>query len=371
MKILYVTRKFPPTVGGMENVAAWLYEELAARETVKLIKFGGTNKYLPVVFPWLVCRALVAGWLIRPDIIYVQDGLMGAATPIFKLLLRRPVVATIHGSEMVYNNPLYVKTVIPALRRLSVAVAISGATKEKVQEKLPGVPTQIIHWGAKDDFYLRVDRERIRKALGGSIGVDMVGRPVIYLAGRMTGRKGARWFVEQVMPGLLTEIPDLICLIAGEGKDYEATKASINRLGIEKSVHLLGYALGDQRKQLYNAADLFIMPNRDGFGFEGFGMVAIEATSCGTPAIVGAFAGTVDAVIEGKTGWLIPVDDTKAYLRKIVSEVNRPSLSRSDVRRETLQAYDWDRTAGAYLTLFDNTINTSHKGLLFNRDRLR
>jgi hypothetical protein len=59
MKILYVTRKFPPTVGGMENVAAWLYEELAQRETVKLIKFGGANKYLPIVFPYLVVRTVL------------------------------------------------------------------------------------------------------------------------------------------------------------------------------------------------------------------------------------------------------------------------------------------------------------------------
>ncbi|QQS18918.1 hypothetical protein IPL68_02550 [Candidatus Saccharibacteria bacterium] len=61
MKILYVTRKFPPTVGGMENVAAWLYDELAKRADVKLIKFGGANKWLLVVFPWLTLRAIATG----------------------------------------------------------------------------------------------------------------------------------------------------------------------------------------------------------------------------------------------------------------------------------------------------------------------
>ncbi|QQS20165.1 glycosyltransferase family 4 protein [Candidatus Saccharibacteria bacterium] len=359
MKVLYVTRKFPPTVGGMENVAAWLYEQLATRATVKLIKFGGANKYLPVVFPWLVLRAVFTGWIFRPDIIYVQDGLMGAATPIFRALLRRPVVATIHGTEMVYKNPLYVKTVIPALGHLNAVGVISRATEELVNAKLPGIPTQVIHWGAKDEFYRVGDQEQIRRTLESEIGVDIVGKPVIYLAGRMTERKGARWFVENVMPPLKQQIPELVCLIAGQGKDYEATKEAIERLELSDSVHLLGYVHGEKRALLYNAANLFIMPNRSGYGFEGFGMVAVEVTSCGTPAVVGEFAGTVDAVIDNKTGWLVPVDDAKAYLEKIVSEIKNPSLDRANVRAATLAAYDWDKTADMYLTLFDNTIEAS------------
>jgi phosphatidylinositol alpha-1,6-mannosyltransferase len=352
MKVLYVTRKFPPTVGGMENVAAWLYEALAPRATVKLIKFGGANKYLPLVFPWLMVRALVAGWIMRPDVIYVQDGLMGAATPIFRLFLRRPVVATIHGTEMVYATPLYRKTVVPALRTLTAVAAISSATEEKVQANLPGIPTKVIRWGAKDDFYLGEGREQIRASFGSEISVELIGRPVVYLAGRMTERKGARWFVEEVMPKLLQELPDIVCLIAGQGKDFVPTRAAIERLGLERSVHLLGYVLGEKRKQLYNAADLFVMPNRGGFGFEGFGMVAIEATSCGTPAVIGAFAGTVDAVIDGKTGWLVPVNDVEAYVQRITTELKNPALKRIDVRRATLKTYNWDHTASAYLELF-------------------
>lgn len=284
-----------------------------------------------------------------------------AAAPIFRALIRRPVIATIHGTEMVYKNPLYVKTVIPALRHLNAVVTISRATDEKVHEKLPGIPTQIIHWGAKDDFYLSEDREQIRRSLGDALGIRLTDRPVIMLAGRMTERKGAHWFVEHVMPSLLRELPDIVCLIAGQGKDYDETDETVKRLGLSDSVHLLGYVLGEQRKQLYNAADLFVMPNREGYGFEGFGMVAIEATSCGTPAVVGAFAGTVDAVLDGKTGWLVPVDDVPAYVQRITAELKMPSLRRADVRRETLQAYDWHKAAQGYLKLFSDTIESARK----------
>lgn len=352
MKILYVTRKFPPTVGGMENVAAWLYEELAQRETVKLIKFGGANKYLPIVFPYLVVRAVLTGWVFRPDVIYVQDGLMGAAAPIFRTLLRRPVVMTIHGTEMVYKNPLYVKTVIPALRRVSAVAAISRATEEKVHEKLPGVPTRRINWGVHDDWYVPESRASVRKKLGDNLSIALGDRPLIVLVGRLVERKGALWFVENVMSRLREELPDIACIIAGKGKDYDAVATAIETHDLQDTVYLPGYVLGENLKYLYNAADVFVMPNRPGFGFEGFGMVVTEATSCGVPAVIGNYSGVTDALVDGKTGWLVPVDDVNAYLEKIVSQVKKPSFKRADVRRETLKVYNWDKTAAAYIDFF-------------------
>jgi glycosyltransferase involved in cell wall biosynthesis len=172
------------------------------------------------------------------------------------------------------------------------------------------------------------------------------------LVGRLIERKGALWFVENVMPELRKELPDIACVIAGKGKDYHLVIAAVERLGLQDTVYLPGYVLGDNLKYLYNAADLFVMPNREGFGFEGFGMVVTEATSCGTPAVIGNYSGVTDALVDGKTGWLVPVDDVKAYLEKIVNEVKKPSLKRANVRRETLEAYNWDTTAQKYLDLF-------------------
>ena len=356
MKILYVTRKFPPTVGGMENVAAWLYEALVPKATVKLIKFGGANKYLPVVYPWLFVRALFAGWRMRPDIVYVQDGVMGPMGAILRVLLNRPVVVTIHGTEMVYGNKLYDKTVIPALQKLDGVAVISHATEEKVVEKLPNVPRRLIHWGVKDDVYLAEQKHALRSRLAESLGVELADRPLICLVGRLIERKGALWFVENVMPTLVQTIPNLACIIGGKGEEEQAVADAINRLGLENNVYAVGYVLGEKRQLLYNAADIFVMPNRKGFGFEGFGMVAIEASSCGTPVAVGRFSGVTDAVIDGKTGWLLPVDDIDAYVARLTAELQKPSLKRENIRATTLKEYDWDKTADEYLGFFQDII---------------
>lgn len=361
MKILYVTRKFPPTVGGMENVAAWLYEALVPKATVRLIKFGGANKYLPVVYPWLLFRALVAGWRLRPDIVYVQDGVMGPMGVVLKTLLRRPVVVTIHGTEMVYENTLYAKTVLPALRRLDGAAVISRATEEKVAEKLPSVPRRRIHWGAKDDIYLPDSKKALKERLGKALGLSLGNRPTLCLVGRLIERKGALWFVENVMPELAHRIPGIACIVGGKGEEEQPIADAITRLGLENNVYAIGYVLGENRRLLYNAADIFVMPNRPGFGFEGFGMVAIEASSCGTPVAVGRFSGVTDAVVDGKTGWLLPVDDVEAYVTKLTDELEKPSLSREAVRTTTLKEYDWSATAEQYLDFFESILGTSKR----------
>lgn len=361
MKILYVTRKFPPSVGGMENVAAWLYEALAPKATVTLIKFGGANKYLPIVYPWLLCRALVAGWRVRPDIVYVQDGLMGPMGVVLRVLLRRPVVVTIHGTEMVYNNPLYKAIVFPTLRRLNGAAVISRATGEELVKKLPRIPHRLIHWGVKDDLYINESRSVLRSRLGEGLGIGLEDRPTICLVGRLIERKGALWFVKNVMPALVRQVPDIACIIAGRGEEEESIKTSIQRLGLQENVYAVGYMLGENRRLLYNAADIFVMPNRRGFGFEGFGMVAVEASSCGTPVAAGAFSGVTDAVVDGKTGWLLPPEDVAAYVTRLTDELHSPSLRRENVRKATLKAYDWDKTADEYLAFFSEIVSAAQK----------
>ena len=168
-------------------------------------------------------------------------------------------------------------------------------------------------------------------------------------------------FVKNVMPALVRQVPDIACIIAGRGEEEEPIKTSIQHLGLQENVYAVGYMLGENRQLLYNAADIFVMPNRKGFGFEGFGMVAVEASSCGTPVVAGAFSGVTDAVIDGKTGWLLPPENIGAYVTRLTDELHSPSLRRENVRKTTLKEYDWDKTADKYLTFFSEIISGARK----------
>ena len=65
----------------------------------------------------------------------------------------------------------------------------------------------------------------------------------------------------------------------------------------------------------YSAAEACVLPSR----YESFGMVALEAMACGTPAIVTTAAGGISSLIEdGQTGFLVPEEDETALAQTIL-----------------------------------------------------
>ena len=360
MKILFVTRKFPPVIGGMENVAARLYEELSAKETVELVavrsKTGGKHLGLPFAYLNLAWRSLRTGKRLNPDIIYIQDGVLAPLGRFLHRCLKRPVVVTVHGTEVVYGNRIYRKFILPSLAKMHHTVAISTGTAEKTKKVFPLLPITIINWGSDDSYYIEQSKSELRKKLAADLNIDLSKRPLLYHSGRLVERKGALWLVEKVMPRVAEVVPDVLLLISGGGKDAEKIRLAIIQNNLQENVRMVGYVLGERRRLLYNASDLFIMPNVPGYGFEGFGMVAVESSSCGTPVVASRFEGIIDAVVEGRTGWLLEPGNADDFVERIVAEIKAPSLKRQDVRLATLKKYDWEKTTANYLKLFDTVI---------------
>jgi glycosyltransferase involved in cell wall biosynthesis len=347
----------------MENVAKELYEHLRHIADVELVairgKRGGKNALLPVAYAVLLIRAVKAAYHQNPDIIYVQDGVMAPMGRLLRWILRRPVVITIHGTEVAYSNPVYRKLIFPSLQRMNRAVVISDGTAAKTRAVMPNLPLTKVVWGSEADLYLETPRPEIRRQVEAQIGVPLEGRPCIYHSGRLIERKGALWFVENVMPLLHECVPNIICLIAGHGEDYDKLAVAIQRLQLTDAVKLLGYVLGEERRRLYNVADIFVMPNVPGYGFEGFGMVAIEASSCGTPVVASRYEGITDAVIDGRTGWLLPTLDAQAFTDTIAQELREPSLDRESVRANTLATFSWEQTAEGYRAIFEQVLESN------------
>lgn len=72
--------------------------------------------------------------------------------------------------------------------------------------------------------------------------------------------------------------------------------------------------------QLYSAADLFILPSLE----DNLPNTMLESMACGTPVIAFANGGIPDAVLDGKTGLLVPSGDLEALAQAIVTLVLAP-----------------------------------------------
>ncbi len=362
MRVLYVTRKFPPSVGGMEKAAYELHRSLAALLPVKLVAYGGPNKYLPVVYPWLFVRALLATYVWRPDVIYLQDGVMAPIGFLLRFLTRKPIVMSVHGLEVTFENGFYkalMKRVVPSVNRIVIG---SEQTKAAVLKRFPDAPLAKVTYGVRDDFYVVGTMDELRAQLANKLQLDsteLVGKKLLVTTGRLVDRKGVAWLVEQVMPGLIAANPDVRYLVAGKGPNEDKIRKLIETQNLTGKVYLLGYISDEVRNLLYTSADYFLMPNipvpND---MEGFGLVAVEAASCGTPVIASGIEGITDAVVEGKTGMLLPAADAAAYQRVLVRELARPSLSRESVRHYVLKNYSWPQAAAGYRAVFEDVLTT-------------
>ncbi len=75
----------------------------------------------------------------------------------------------------------------------------------------------------------------------------------------------------------------------------------------------LGRASDAELAELYAGARAVLMP-----GVEEFGITAVEAQAAGRPVIAAAAGGALETVIEGRTGWLVTLDDVDAFAQAIL-----------------------------------------------------
>ena len=354
MRILFVTRKYPPSKGGMETAAQDLYTTLAANKDndVTLIKWDGSNKLLPVVYPWLLVQALVAGFKKKPDVIYLQDGLMAPLGSILKLFLRRPTLITIHGKEATYGNPVYKMIVPPFIKRQNQSVAVSNDTKETVEKAFPGMKPLLIFNGITDSYYAPGQRDAQLAMVAAAAGMtadELRTRRILLTNGRLVRRKGVLWFVDKVLPELVRTDPSVLYLVSGGGKDRELIEAAIADRGMQDFVKLLGRVPDEVRSALYNVADIFMMPNIPvANDMEGMGLVALEAASCGTMVIASDLEGIPDAIVNGKNGVLVQPGNVAEYVQTVHRELQQRSIAPEAVRHYTLTNYSWTERARQY-----------------------
>ena len=86
----------------------------------------------------------------------------------------------------------------------------------------------------------------------------------------------------------------------------DVNKKLVKRLNLEKDVKFLGNCDIETRNKFYKMSDIFLMPSiTTKNDIEGFGIVFLEANYFKVPVIGTRTGGIVEAIIDGKTGFLI------------------------------------------------------------------
>lgn len=357
MKVLFVTRKFPPSIGGMQLFAFDLYTSLNTNADIKLVKWGGSNKALPLIYPYLFFVSFMQLMRGGIEIIHLQDGMLAPIGLILSRLFKKPYVVVIHGLDITYASWIYKKVVAPAVSKADKVICISqAAAHESLGRGVKKNRIIVLPIAVNDSLHQTTTNKDVREEL--DIQSDT---QLLLTVGRLVKRKGVEWFVTNVLPDLVKKHPSLIYLVVGEGPERSNIEKSIEDNKLTPNVRLLGKIEGDLYDSVYNQADIFVMPNINVDGdIEGFGLVLLEASLCKLPIVASNTEGITDAVAHDKNGILVNAYDSNGFSAAIDKFLQNSQYAKQfgeKSREYTLNNYNWNKIAEQYTQVYQDLCN--------------
>ena len=272
---------------------------------------------------------------------------------------KRPHILTVCGTYA--SLPLMRQFPISALYRRAFeaasTVAISRYTQQVLLHAAPKTRSSVIVLG--------VDAAGLIQSAAEAQPFPKRG-PVVLFVGAVKARKGAVQLVRAIAR-VRERHPDVQCVIAGSLKaepGYVAhLRAAITRLNLEETVLLPGHVSHEELMRWYRTADLFCVPSmNDGWRFEGFGQVHLEAGAFGIPAIGTRECGAADAIDEGVTGLLVSQSSIETELPEAIQKLlDGPALraQMGEANRSKAERTTWESVAAQYIAHYENELMLS------------
>lgn len=122
------------------------------------------------------------------------------------------------------------------------------------------------------------------------------------------------------MKQVLNVEPAARLIIVGDGPDRQFLEERASELGMRSSVHFAGFQ--HRTRPFVECMDVQLLPSRT----EGLPLVAIEGMFASRPIVATDVGGSNEVVVHGKTGFLVPVGDSRALARRSLELLANPDL---------------------------------------------
>ncbi len=200
-------------------------------------------------------------------------------------------------------------------------------------------------------------------------GLGLTGsETVIGFVGRFVKDKGMRELVEAFRELSLSR-SDLRLLLVGDFESGDPVEAEVRQY-IESDPSVLRPGFVTDTAPYYSLMDVFVLPTHR----EGFPGVPLEAQACEVPVVTTNATGAVDSVQHGVTGFIVPVNDTKALTQAIDTLLSNPRLrvgmgraGRKWMQQEFRPEVIWQAHAKMYREMLKESQRVRHAGDLVKR----
>ena len=252
---------------------------------------------------------------IDSDIVHCHTWYSHFGGILAKLNYGLPLVITVHSLEPLrpwkreqlgggYDFSVWLERT--ALEMADAVIAVSSETKTDIERLFHVDPSRlhVIYNGIDPAEYRKIESTTELRRLG----IDPT-KPYLLFVGRITRQKGIVHLVraiEYMDPGfqivLCAGAPDTPQIAEEMKAAFELAKAKradviwVEEMVDKKAVY-----------ELYSHAAVFCCPSI----YEPFGIINLEAMACETPVVASAVGGIKEVVVDGETGFLVPLEQMK------------------------------------------------------------
>lgn len=351
MRIAQITPYFLPHNGGMEmyvyNLSKGLINEGHTVEVITSnIPEGRTFEVMdgisvrrlrcigePLRNPLVPSIFLLINELKNFDIIHIHNvySFVALSFPLLKRLCKVPLVLTHHGQLMFgeHIGDTCVRIYEKSARRVILnsvdrTVTLSKSDARHIAQyngasedhgiSLPLRRVVTIPNGYDNTKFYPMNTGECREALG--LPTD---KKVILNVGRLYGVVKGHEHLINAMSRIVRERTDILCVVVGPGRLYDALKSQIGSLGLKDHVMLAGGKPHDEIPLWLNACDLFVLPSLS----EGNPTVMFEAFGCGKPFVGTRVGGVPEVVTSDKYGLLVDPGNPDDLAEKTLIALDR------------------------------------------------
>ena len=402
LRLVFVTPRFWPLVGGSEKVMADLAVELAGRGcrvTVLTARWRPnwpdriSYHDVPVVrlaYPpvpsaghqgcpteWAPWRAFcymrsLARWLKQNedgcDLVYVSTLKHEAYAAQRALRGRLPVVlraekAGRRGDCLWQLEAVCGRKIKQRCMKAAAFVGPSRAIERELQAA--GYPRRRIQY-IPDGVPIPPPRSPATKAAARAVLRDANTAlemprwaPLAVYAGPLCPDRGLKHLLAAWEP-IVSRWPHARLWLAGDGPDRAALQGQIEAMNLAHRVTLVG--VFDTVGELLSAADLYVLPSLEGLpSLEEVGRLSLlEAMAAGLPIVASDTQSNQAVLRGGREGLLVPVDDRGALSAAIARLFDQPDLVArlgAAARDRVTAEFSLAKMADAHVTLFERLVD--------------
>lgn len=238
--------------------------------------------------------------------------------------------------------------------RVDGFIAVSDEVREAILREIGAIDGKIITISNGVDIK-RYEVSGDKAAFCSQLNLERSSRLVVTV-GRLTRQKGHRFLIDAAAV-VVASFPETHFLFIGDGELKHELQGQAFEAGLSAHVHFLG--IRDDVPGLLASTDLFVLPSL----WEGLSIALLEAMAAGKPIVATGVSGTVQVMVPGRTGLIVPPADSRALSDAIIQLLSAPAEAQVmgvAAKQHVMMNFSAQKQAAEHLALYRRLLASSN-----------